>query len=466
MEHQPPFSGPALSSRRALPFQPCKLSLGTEARWRLFRTIEVLSGLRQRQTSRPSSQLTGPIQASLWVYASTIGELNAIEPLLRAIHQRLQHLALTLITDRPQYAQAYARAYPAALVYVTEGDGSEAQALARVRPPAMLLLAEIPCMPFDAPCRFSFGFVVQAKRRQAPIALLNGWLYGGRPASRIDQLEAALFTRAYLSALDFIGAQTQEVAATLLARGASLAAVTVTGNIKFDSIAEQQSGHPLARRLLHISRRTGRRIIVAGSVNDRRELTTVINAFARCRSQGLKALLVVAPRHPEVQNVRSMVQEMLVALGLRFRWYSEAQNLPPDESKDCLVLDTFGDLRAGYAVCDLAHVGINHNVLEPFQHGKFVTVLPGWQPAYPSFAVYRELLERRAVAECPDTQTLSATWARHLADPAAADKATHAALAGLRGATARSLEALEPLLLAAERRHRGNPNADAACEQP
>src|SRR6266852_5992653 len=61
--------------------------------------------------------------------------------------------------------------------------------------PALLIVAEIPSRLSDAPCRFPFAFAYEAKRAGAAVCLINGWLYGEEPASRIDRLERSWFRR-------------------------------------------------------------------------------------------------------------------------------------------------------------------------------------------------------------------------------------------------------------------------------
>jgi 3-deoxy-D-manno-octulosonic-acid transferase len=372
----------------------------------------------------------------LWVFVSTVGELNAIEALLRQLCQRLPQLRLVLITDRPQYAQAYANAYPAARVHITAGGASEAQVLATRCPPAMLLVAEIPCLPFDAPCRFSCGYVAETRRLQAPVVLVNGWLFAGRPASRMDVLEARLFTRAYLRAFDLMPG-----------------AMVVIGNLKFDNAVARPPSRPFALNLARQARRVGRRILVAGSVNDPAELDAVINGFALWQRQNRIALLVLAPRHPEDARVRARVEGLLDAAGLGAQWLSQASDASVSDTVDCMVIDTFGELQDCYAVCDLAHVGINHNVLEPIAHRKPVTVMPGWRRDFPSFPVYSELMALGALTACSDADALVQAWAKVLKCTGEGSQPAAAALHAMRGATARCMLALEPLITGVKQRH-------------
>ena len=108
-----------------------------------------------------------------------------------------------------------------------------------------------------------------------------------------------------------------------------------------------------------------------------------------------------------------------------------------------------GELRDFYAAATVAHVGVDHNVLEPLGFGKPVTVKPGWNRTYPSFPVYRTLMDGKALFEVDNSGPLSAHWLQLLDRPDQYREriaATSNALASLRGAVSRHLQQVEPLL--------------------
>ena len=103
----------------------------TRVKWSLFRLLERLSDQRGNSTAGhlELGQPERPLH-SLWVFVSTIGELNAIDPLLREIVARLPRLKLVLITDHPHYRDSYLARYPAAEVCVSRGHSTDAATLA------------------------------------------------------------------------------------------------------------------------------------------------------------------------------------------------------------------------------------------------------------------------------------------------------------------------------------------------
>lgn len=389
------------------------ISSFTLLKWGMFRLLERLSDLRGN-TASGHLELNPPQHplASLWVFVSTIGELNAIDPLLREIIARVPQLKLVLITDHPHYRDSYLARYPAAEVCVTRGHSTDAAALARHYPPKLLVVAEIPCWPSDAPCRFSFAFLLEAKRSGASAVLVNAWLYHYVPSSRMDGIERHLFQKDYLRAFDAIGAQTDEMQQKLLAAGADSDRVTVTGNIKFDAMLQPEWSPAKARSpaMLGALIQSARPVIVAGCLTDLTELQMVLDAFITVREHHPSALLVLAPRHPEATDQMVALRDLVKQSRLPTVFRSELADAPIEAPIACMVLDTMGELRDFYAAATVAHVGVDHNVLEPLGFEKPVTVKPGWNTTYPSYPVYRLLMDTHALIEVSAPAQLSGHW--------------------------------------------------------
>ena len=72
------------------PLPPTRLTAATRCKRLAFRALERLSDLRGNTAAGHLDLSTREAvpQAALWVFVSTIGELNAIDPLLREIIAR------------------------------------------------------------------------------------------------------------------------------------------------------------------------------------------------------------------------------------------------------------------------------------------------------------------------------------------------------------------------------------------
>jgi 3-deoxy-D-manno-octulosonic-acid transferase len=431
-------------------FTPTKLRRGTLLKWAVFQLLERLSDLRGNKAAGhlEISPTTKP-RRSIWVFASTIGEINAIDPLLREIVAATSQLQLVLITDHPHYRDSYLARYPHAQLCVTRGHSSDARKLAISYPPEMLVVAEIPCLPSDAPCRFSFAFLMEAKRHGARTVLVNGWLYHYAPPSRMDRIERQLFGKDYVRAFDALCVQTEKTRHHLLVAGAESHRVAVTGNVKFDAVDRTDWSTLKARspQMLGALVNSTRKIIVAGCVTDFAEQECVLDAFASVRERHPDALLVLAPRHPEVSERMRILRQSLNQRGLDAVFRSELPDTPLADTTACLVLDTMGELRDFYAAANMAHVGVDHNVLEPLAFGKPVTVLSGWNTTYPSYPVYQLLVDSQTLIEIAAPEQLSIAWLNLIDSPTEyRDRVSNidATLTRARGAVARHMSILRP----------------------
>ena len=423
---------------------PLALRLGA------FRALERTAAMRHRLRGTAAASASAAVHSaapSLWVFVSTIGELNAIEPFLKRLLEALGQPPLTLISDRLNYHDAYRAKYPDAnLVTLQVGTTAQAAALTQQYPPLMLLVAEIPCRLHDAPCRFSFATLAAARRAGAPTVLVNGWLYGYAPPSRMDRIENDLFASDYVRGFDLMMVQTGDIRQRLVAAGAAPEQVAVTGNIKFDSMqpgVTTASGSALLEPLMQ---RTAGPVIVAGSVTDSAEQLAVLGAFAQVRAAYPGALLILAPRHPENSAAMHGLLTLLQEHGLRYRLRSE-HDASAAMAEAVTVLDTIGELRSCYAAATLAFVGRDHSVLEPLTFGKPVYVGPGWEPTYPSYPVYMQLMEAGALAAPTPLAAMGEAWLSQLQHTPKEPERDPLKLLNIleqaRGAAARSMSVLQ-----------------------
>ena len=136
----------------------------------------------------------------------------------------------------------------------------------------------------------------------------------------------------------------------------------------------------------------------------------MIDAFLAIRREHTRALLVIAPRHPEVAANLDDIETRLTAGGLVASWRSRIPDAALPDRTDVLVVDTMGELRDLYAVSQAAHVGVDHNVLEPLTYFKPTSVLPGWESTFPSFPVYTMLRNAGALMVAEDAHSLVVCW--------------------------------------------------------
>ena len=420
----------------------------------LFVLVERLSAARSMLLSgrRSGSGTAGHDAANLppealWVFVTTLGELNAIHALLDRVIDAMGSTPLVLLTDHPMYFESFRDRYPSATLIALDGSSTQATALASGSRPRLLLIAEIPCRPHDAPCRFPMALLHRLKQRQVPVALVNGWLYRERPASRLDALEQRMFDRQYLRLVDVFAVQTEEIRDSLVAAGAHPDRVVVTGNLKFDAAdsAGWSSAGKRSERLLRYLLESGRPSIVAGCVTALADQTVVVEAFESVLRTRSNAMLVIVPRHPERLDRLAALEEELDRRNISHIRRTRIGPMATLESIQCMILDTLGELRDFYAASTISYVGPNHNVLEPLAHGKPKIVSPGWEQRYPSYPVYRIRLKAGAIEEIADGKAIGRRVGQLLNDAsayAAQQTLLSQSLAKQRGAAERCMQDL------------------------
>ena len=373
-----------------------------------------------------------PARPVIWLHAVSVGETRAAEPLARALAARYSghELLLTQMTPTGRETAQQLFGDAATIVYLPyDYPGAVARFLTRFRPRLGILMET----------EIWFNLVEGCARRGVPLLLANARL--SEKSARGYQ-RAAPLTRAALTRLAAVSAQTREDAERLERLGAQ--GVEVTGNLKFDVA--------LAPRLLalgaELKQRIGQRPVLLAASTREGEEALVLDALARIRVEGL--LLLLVPRHPQRFGEVATVLEQRA---LRYARRSDNRAV----SADCRVLlgDSMGEMAAYYAACDLAFIGGSllpyggQNLIEACACG--VPVLVG--PHTFNFAdATEQAIAAGAARRVADAAEMIAAAAGLLADDGARSRASAAALAFSSmhgGATARTVAALLPLIAAA-----------------
>lgn len=366
-----------------------------KAKWMLFSVVSFLNNLRTGSSqAKKQATISNYLKSDgyLWIFCSTIGELNACRPFIDHLYNRPERLVL--ITDRDCYKESYLRHYPDAVIVELTGNYNDSKHLCKKLPPAMLVICEIPCTLHDAPCRLSYGIIRAVKNRVKPVYLVNGWLYGYQPSSRMDVIEKRLFEKDYLSAFDKITVQTEAVMKRLIEQGISPDKVRVTGNMKFDSVINERPklNDTQANQIIDYLLESEKTVLIAGCIGDIDEFKGLLELFKRLKTTH-DIMAVFAPRHPENTLLMDSIDAVLCEGNTSYGYKSKTEDTSL-KGIDLLVLDTIGELKAFFYCGDICYMGKNHNILEPLSFGKSVFTLSGWEKTYPSYPVYQITSER------------------------------------------------------------------------
>ncbi|MGE3229223.1 MAG: glycosyltransferase N-terminal domain-containing protein [Hyphomicrobium sp.] len=383
-------------------------------------------GERYGQASLPRPE--GPL---LWMHAASVGETNAVLPVIERLLAARDDLSVLLTTGTlTSAALAKRRLPPRALhQYIVLDVPEYVRAFLDHWKPDAGVFVESEIWP---------NLIVEASRRGVALALINARM-SSRSARRwrwLSGVSLPLFSR-----FDLVLAQNELLARTLKKLGARRA--EAVGNLKIDAPPPVVDAVELDRLKAALD---GRPTLVAASTHDPEE-ETVAEAHRLIAGKLPRFCTIIAPRHP---GRGKAVATMLRGKGLAVAVRSAGERPGPDT--DVFVVDTIGELGTLFALTDIAFIGgslIPHggqNPVEAIGHGAVVLTGPHWTN-FRDF--YRALLRHNGAREVRSAEELASavvelvTEEGKLADMRAGAKA---ALEQLSGALDRTVEALLGML--------------------
>lgn len=404
------------------------------APWLLLRRgrhyLETLPGRLGRD---PGALLgTEPMRGGLWIHAVSVGEVAVAATLVRRLPTDLP-LVVTTVTPTGQARARELFADRADVAYLPFDLGFAVRRFFARFEPVALVLVEGDYWPL---------VLSEARRRGLPVAVVNGRM-SERSFARLRRL-GGLVRRLFFAAVARFGVQTDEDRRRLLELGVEAERVVVTGNLKYDS----PEPPPLPELEASLRRRAGGRAILLAGSTMRGEEEAVLDAFERLGPD--RALLVVAPRHPERWDaVARLFAERGLAFLRRSREAEEAGEGADEGTVDAVLLDSLGELASIYRAADAAFIGGTlvptggHNPLEPARFD--VPIVVG-----PSMENFREMADAfdagGAWRRATDAEALAEVWREWIENPAAAREVGRCGgelLRRNRGAVERTVELLE-----------------------
>jgi 3-deoxy-D-manno-octulosonic-acid transferase len=233
------------------------------------------------------------------------------------------------------------------------------------------LRALCPRLVVIAETEFWPNFLRLSKRNGASVAVVNARV---SDRSIRGYLRIRWWLRKVIGNVDLFLAQTYQDRTRLIDLGVPEARVEVTGNLKF----ELEPGVPPAlvahlRESFEASHAGP--ILVCGSTVDDEEERMLLQAFQSILASHPRAVMILAPRHPErFAPVAALLESFGIKFSRRSLWSGEPL------TGGVLLLDTIGELSAVYGLADVAFVGGSlvpkggHNIIEPARHGVAIVV--------------------------------------------------------------------------------------------
>lgn len=337
---------------------------------KLARGLDGRRGLTARLGAWAGAQ-RDPKRPLVWMHAPSVGEGLQAKPVLetlRAEHPDWQ-LAFTFFSPS---AERLAKNLPVDIAdYLPLDRPGDVASVLDALQPAALVFSKLDVWP---------ELTLAAARRGVKLGLISATV---SPESSRLRWPTRHWSQPAYRALDRIGAISEEDGRRLELLGARAAAIAVTGDTRYDSVAERaarldRTREPLAR-LGATSPETF--TIVAGSTWPADE-AVLLPAFADLLVQLPTTRLLLAPHEPNPDHLAGIAERLRHLKLPRPVRLSQIEHAKPGP---VIVVDRVGILADLYSLGDAAFVGGGfhraglHSVLEPAVFGVPILFGPHWQ---------------------------------------------------------------------------------------
>jgi len=395
------------------------------------------AGLRQRFGAVPAALIGRGAKPTIWVHAVSVGEVVASSAAVEALRQKFRSHRVLISTTTSTGQKLAAQRFGAGNVFYFPLDFAFA-----IRPyldalrPELVVIAETEFWP---------NFIRLAKRGGARIAVINCRISDRSfPGYKRFRFWLPRLLEKTLGNVDCFLAQTEEDRRRLIEIGADKTKIAVTGNLKFD-VAPPPLPRIVASVRESFSQSGGAPVLVCGSTLEDEE-GSLLSAFRNILVNHPKAVMVIAPRHPErFEEVAELVEKLGFRMWRRSLWSGEPL------AGGVFLLDSIGELAAIYSLATVAFVGGSlvarggHNILEPALYG--IPIVTGNH--YENFRDVVKFFARHNAVRIVGVAELPLVFMELIEngnERAALGRNALAALESQRGATDRTISALLRLM--------------------
>ena len=393
-------------------------------------------GLIDRPPPKPSDV------RRLWVQAVSVGEAQALAPLLTQLRRPDREIVLTTTTSTAYHIvrEKYARDVLKTGIFPLDFWPFSRNAWRRLDPDLAILM-EAELWP---------EHLVQARARGVPVALINARI-SDRSFRRYRQFPA--FARWMFGNLRLILCATPSDHDRFVALGADPARTRLTGSLKSDvsvpAFLNPAERAALREELGFVSDPIrGQPLVLLGSSTWPGEEALLLETLRVALAAGLDARLLLVPRHAERRR------EIIALLEKQsLPWHARSVSVRPPQPVKIYLADTTGELLRLTQAADLAFIGKS---LPPHEGGQTpieaaaLGVPLVYGPNMSNFKdIARALEETGAALRVNDAPAAQAALLALLQDPARRAQMSAAARdwhAASQGATQRTAAALAELL--------------------
>jgi 3-deoxy-D-manno-octulosonic-acid transferase len=392
------------------------------------------AGLGERLGAVPA-RLGKEARPGIWIHAVSVGEVLAVGNLVAEMRRQFpRHRIMVSTTTDSGQKLARNRFGEENVFYFPMDFAFAIGPYLRWLRPELVVIAETEFWP---------NFLRLSHAQGARIAVVNARI-SDRSWPGYRRWRAIL--KRILQPIDLFLAQTEADRERLLVIGAPADRVRVSGNLKFDVALPTPPPIVAALRLALQQGQAGPVVVCGSTVEGEEEL--LLGAFRDLQVGHARALMILAPRHPErFEEVAQLLQESGVRYWRRSQW--KRQPL----AGGVLLLDTIGELASLYALGGWSFVGGSlvprggHNMVEPAQHGIPIVIGPhteNFRDVVESFAIRGAV----RVVQPAELSPVFMELASHEEQRRALGRGALETVRAQVGATQRTLDALEALLQA------------------
>ena len=391
------------------------------------------AGLRQRLGAVPLHLAARNEKPTIWVHAVSVGEVVASSAVVEELREHFPSHRVVVSTTTSTGQRLAARRLGVENVFYFPLDfGFAIRPYLEALRPELVVVAETEFWP---------NFLRLAKNRGARIAVINCRI-SDRSLPGYKRLR--FWLPKVLANVDLFLAQTEEDSRRLMEIGAPELRVAITGNLKFD-VTPPQPPAIVASLRANLSQAGPEPVLVCGSTVEEEE-GSLLSAFRNILATRPKAVMILAPRHPErFPQVAALVENLGFRLLRRSLWGGEPL------AGAVFLLDSVGELAALYSLATIAFVGGSlvprggHNILEPALYG--VPIVTGNH--YENFRDIINFFLSRSAVRVVSLAELPLVFMELIDNREERERLGRSALAALesqRGATEKTLAALTQLM--------------------
>jgi 3-deoxy-D-manno-octulosonic-acid transferase len=292
----------------------------------------------------------GDGEARVWVHASSVGEVRAITPLVRALMERGEKILFTSFTATGYQAiqQNFADTVCSSVIPIEHCW--HCRRFFKQHKVKLGLVMETELWP---------ELLYQARRQDITLILVNARL--SRKSLQIGNFVRSLLSRT-LDYFTLILTRASADRDALLSLGARDEQIAIIGNLKTRKAVSTPTTRIVERDYL---------LLASSHAGEEQQ-------FLAARPAALQhQLLVIAPRHPDRST---SIQAQIEALGMRYSVRSKAQAV--DQQTEVYLADTLGELNSLMAYARVVIMGGSfdstggHNLIEPASLGSAIITGP------------------------------------------------------------------------------------------